>query len=76
MVSCGVSSGNTGNVTAQDVTVSLSAVDMLSVVPANDTASSPLEDVCSVIQDHSYLPTNLGRLTENALVYIGRFADR
>lgn len=45
MVRSGVSLGHTGTVTAQVKTVSLSAVDMPSVVPADDsdTASSLFE---------------------------------
>ena len=78
MVHCEAFPGNTGNVMAQDETVSLSAVDMSSVVPADgsDTASSPSEDVYSVILDHSYLPTHFGGLTEKALVYVGGFVVR
>lgn len=76
MVHCSISPGNTGNVRAQDDTVSLSAVDMSSVVPAAeaDTASSPFECGVSVLLDHTYLPTGFGCLTENA--YIAGFVVR
>ena len=78
MVRCGISPGKTGNVPAQDDTVSLAAVDMSSVVPAEDSdiASSPYENVASLVLDHSYLPTIFGQLTENALVYIAGFVVR
>ena len=78
MVRCGISTGKTGNVGAQDDTVSLAAVDMSSVVPAEDSdiASSPFENVASMVLDHSYLPTSFGQLTENALVYIAGFVVR
>lgn len=57
-----VSPGNTGH-----ETVSLSAVDMSSVVLTDDsdTASTLFEDVCSVTVEHIYLPTHSRALTEN-----------
>ncbi|KAL0966330.1 hypothetical protein UPYG_G00293970 [Umbra pygmaea] len=49
MVRCGIAPGKTGNVQAQDDTMCLSAVDMSSVVPAEDDddniASSPFEQI-------------------------------
>ncbi|KAL1023711.1 hypothetical protein UPYG_G00044960 [Umbra pygmaea] len=80
MVRCGIAPGKTGNVQAQDDTMCLSAVDMSSVVPAEDDddniASSPFEQITGVLLDHSYLATSFGCLTENALVYIAGFVVR
>ncbi|KAL1005767.1 hypothetical protein UPYG_G00063750 [Umbra pygmaea] len=49
MVRCGIAPGKTGNAQAQDDTMCLSAVDMSSVVPAEDDddniASSPFEQI-------------------------------
>ncbi|KAL0962655.1 hypothetical protein UPYG_G00343430 [Umbra pygmaea] len=80
MVPCGIAPGKTGNVQAQDDTMCLSAVDMSSVVPAEDDddniASSPFEQITGVVLDHSYLATSFGCLTENAIVYIAGFVVR
>lgn len=79
MVRCGIAPGGRGNVQAQDDTICLSAIDMSSVVPADDDdniAPSPFEQVSGVVLDQSYLPTSFGALTENALVYIAGFVVR
>ncbi|KAI2644863.1 DNA transposase THAP9 [Labeo rohita] len=80
MVRCGIAPGKTGNVQPQDDTMCLSAVDMSSVVPAEDDddniASSSFQTISGVVLDHSYLATSFGCLTENALVYIARFVVR
>ncbi|KAL1247926.1 hypothetical protein QQF64_023302 [Cirrhinus molitorella] len=80
MVRCGIAPGKTGNVQPQDDTMCLSAVDMSSVVPAEDDddniASSPFQPISGVVLDHSYLATCFGCLTENALVYIAGFVVR
>lgn len=80
MVRCGIAPGKTGNVQPQDDTMCLSAVDMSSVVPAEDDddniASSPFQPISGVVLDHSYLATSFGCLTENALVYIAGFVVR
>lgn len=71
--------GDRGNVEAQDDTICLSAIDMSSVVPAeddDDIAPSLFEHVIGVVLDHSYLPRSFGALTENALVYITGFVVR
>lgn len=81
MVRCGIAPGDRGNVQAQDATTCLSAVDMSSVVPAEDEnditpSPSPFDQATGVVLDHSYLPTSFGALTENALVYIAGFVVR
>uniref|UniRef100_A0A9J8C2P5 Transposase n=1 Tax=Cyprinus carpio carpio TaxID=630221 RepID=A0A9J8C2P5_CYPCA len=81
MVCCGIAPGKTGNVQPQDDTTCLSAVDMSSVVPAEDDdddniASSPFEQITGVVLDYSYLATNFECLTDNALVYIAGFVVR
>ncbi|KAF4100527.1 uncharacterized protein LOC131526436 [Onychostoma macrolepis] len=75
MVQCGVSPGETGNVTAQDHTVSLSAVEMSSAETAEEHPS-PFANIPALVCDHSYLPTRFGGLVENALVYIAEFVVR
>ncbi len=75
MVQCGVSPGETGNVTAQDHTVSLSAVEMSSAETAEEHPS-PFANIPALVCDHSYLPTRFGGLVENALVYIAGFVVR
>ena len=72
MVRCGVSPSETGNVAAQDNTVSLSAVEMSSAETAEEHPS-PFTNISTVVSDHSYLPTRFGGLVENDLVYISRF---
>ncbi|KAK1895547.1 DNA transposase THAP9 [Dissostichus eleginoides] len=74
MVRCGVSPSETGNVAAQDHTVSLSAVEMSSAETAEEHPS-PFANISAVVSDHSYLPTRFG-LVENALVYIAGFVVR
>nr|XP_033947312.1 uncharacterized protein LOC117452698 [Pseudochaenichthys georgianus]XP_033947313.1 uncharacterized protein LOC117452698 [Pseudochaenichthys georgianus] len=75
MVRCGVSPSETGNVAAQDHTVSLSAVEMSSAETAEEHPS-PFANISAVVSDHSYLPTRFGGLVENALVYIAGFVVR
>lgn len=72
MVRCGVSPSETGNVAAQDHTVSLSAVEMSSAETAEEHPS-PFANISAVVCDHSYLPTRFDGLVENALVYIAGF---
>ncbi|KAL1005665.1 hypothetical protein UPYG_G00062000 [Umbra pygmaea] len=72
MVRCGVSSGETGNVAAQDNTVSLSAVEMSNA----EEHTSPFTNISALVCDHSYLPTWFGGLVENALIYIAGFVVR
>ncbi|KAL0994673.1 hypothetical protein UPYG_G00125600 [Umbra pygmaea] len=71
MVRCGIAPGKTGNVQAQDDTMCLSAVDMSSVVPAEDDddniASSPFEQITGKLcypvayKDHNInTPQSLG----------------
>ena len=75
MVRCGVSPSTSGNVAAQDDTVSLSAVEMSSASETEELPS-PFVNVSALICDHSYLPTRFGGLVENALVYISGFVVR
>ncbi|KAK1878571.1 Transposable element P transposase, partial [Dissostichus eleginoides] len=75
MVRCGVSPSETGNVAAQDHTVSLSAVEMSSAETAEEPPS-PFANISAVVSDHSYLPTRFGGLVENALDYIAGFVVR
>ncbi|XP_051805264.1 uncharacterized protein LOC127534344 [Acanthochromis polyacanthus] len=75
MVRCGVSPSETGNVAAQDQTVSLAAVEMSSPETAEEHPS-PFANISAVVTDHSYLPTRFGELVENALVYIAGFVVR
>ncbi|KAF3837712.1 hypothetical protein F7725_009480 [Dissostichus mawsoni] len=74
MVRCGVSPSETGNVAAQDHTVSLSVVEMSSADTAEEHPS-PFANISAVVSDHSYLPTRFGGLVENALVYIAVSCD-
>ncbi|KAK0137651.1 DNA transposase THAP9 [Merluccius polli] len=76
MVHCGVSPSGSGNVAAQDETVSLSAADMHSALMAEEELLSPFANISAVICDHSYLPTRFGGLVDNALVYISGFVVR
>ena len=75
MVLCGVSPGETGNVAAQDDTVSLSAVEMSSAETPEEHPS-PFANISALVSDHSYLPTRFGGLVENALVYTAGFVVR
>ncbi|XP_041918899.1 uncharacterized protein LOC121683349 [Alosa sapidissima] len=75
MVRCGVSSGETGHVAAQDSSVSLSAVEMSSAETAEEH-TSPFANISALVCDHSYLPTRFGGLVENTLVYIAGFVVR
>lgn len=70
MIRCGVLPSTSGNVTAQDETVSLSVV--------NETVSpsSPFTNITAVICDQTHLPTHAGGLVDNALVYISSFVVR
>ncbi|XP_078018867.1 uncharacterized protein LOC144458909 [Epinephelus lanceolatus] len=78
MVRCGVSSSSSGNVAAQDETVSLSAFEMSSSPTAEETEElpSPFANIPAIVCDHSYLPTHFGGLVDNALVYISGFVVR
>ena len=76
MVRCGVSPSESGNVAAQDETVSLSAADVHSALMAEEELPSPFVNISAVICDHSYLPTRFGGLVDNALVYISGFVVR
>ncbi|KAL2102393.1 hypothetical protein ACEWY4_001561 [Coilia grayii] len=75
MVRCGVTPSTSGNVTHQDGTVSLAAVELSCVIPAEDTEDlpCPFANLPAVLSDHSYLPTRFGSLVDNALVYISGF---
>ncbi|XP_027866528.1 uncharacterized protein LOC114161773 [Xiphophorus couchianus] len=75
MVRCGVTPSETGNVAAQDNTVSLSAVEMSSP-ESNEEHPCPFARISAILDDHSYLPTKFGGLVENALVYISGFVVR
>ncbi|KAK0130844.1 hypothetical protein N1851_034481 [Merluccius polli] len=77
-VRCGVSPSTSGNVAAQDETVSLSAFEMSSSPAAEETEElpSPFADVPALVCDHSYLPTRFGGLVDNTLVYISGFLVR
>ena len=66
MVRCGVSPSGSGNVAAQDETVSLSAADMHSASKAEEELLSPFANISAVICDHSYLATCFGDLVDNA----------
>ncbi|KAL0165989.1 hypothetical protein M9458_037833, partial [Cirrhinus mrigala] len=61
---------NSENVVEQNETVSLSAVDMSSTVAAEESGDlpSPFVNIPALVCDHSYLPTRLGSLVDNALV--------
>ncbi|KAE8295648.1 Murinoglobulin-2 Precursor [Larimichthys crocea] len=72
MVWCGVSTSGLGNVTAQDNTVSLSAVEMSSAETAEELPP-PSVNFAALVCDHSYLPMHFGGLVDNALVYIAGF---
>ncbi|XP_051787583.1 uncharacterized protein LOC114646683 [Erpetoichthys calabaricus] len=77
MVWCGASPSKSGNMEAQDETVSLSAVEMSSTpVAAEEELQSPFANIPAIVCDHSYLPTHFGGLVENALVYISGFVVR
>lgn len=71
MVWCGVSPSKTGNVAAQDDTVSLSAVEMSSAETAEHPF--PFANISAVVCDHSCLPTRFGGLMEHVPVYIAGF---
>ena len=79
MFRCGARPVNTGNVTAQDDTVSLSLVgteNLPSSSPSVEDDDDPtaFDDIRQVvIHDHNDLPTSFGYLTDNALVYISGF---
>ncbi len=78
MVRCGVSPSISGNVVEQNETVSLSAVEMSSTLAAEESEDlpSPFVNLSALVCDHSYLPTRLGSLVDNALVYISGFVVR
>ncbi|XP_051530543.1 uncharacterized protein LOC127427151 [Myxocyprinus asiaticus] len=78
MVRCGVYPSTSGNVAAQDETVSLSAVEMSSALAAEETEElpSPFVNISAIVCGHSYLPTHFGSLVDNALVYILGFVVR
>jgi len=78
MVRCGVSPSISGNVVEQNETVSLSAVEMSSTLAAEESEDlpSPFVNLSALVCDHSYLPTRLGNLVDNALVYISGFVVR
>ncbi|XP_061598082.1 uncharacterized protein LOC133461251 [Cololabis saira] len=76
MVRCGVSPNSSGNVAAQDETVSLSALDNYSALAAEEELPTPFANMSAVVGDHSYLPTRFGSLVDNALVYISGFVVR
>ncbi len=75
MVRCGVSPSISGNVVEQNETVSLSAVEMSLTLAAEESEDlpSPFVNLSALMCDHSYLPTRLGSLVDNALVYISGF---
>ncbi len=75
MVRCGVSPSISGNVVEQNETVSLSAVEMSSTLVAEESEDlpSPIVNLSALVCDHSYLPTRLGGLVDNALVHISGF---
>ncbi|KAK0155515.1 hypothetical protein N1851_002105 [Merluccius polli] len=64
---CGVSPSTSGNVAAQDETVSLSAFEMSSSPAAEETEElpSPFANVPALVCGHSYLPTRFGGLVDN-----------
>ncbi|KAL2098357.1 hypothetical protein ACEWY4_007564 [Coilia grayii] len=64
------SKSTSGNVTHQDGTVSLAAVELSCVIPAEDTEDlpCPFANLPAVLSDHSYLPIRFGSLVDNALV--------
>ncbi|KAG2463144.1 FETUB protein, partial [Polypterus senegalus] len=77
MVRCGAFPSTSGNVAAQDETVSLSAVEMSSTpAAAEEEMPSPFANIPAIVCDHSYLPTHFGGLVENALVYISGSVER
>lgn len=76
MARYGVSPNTSGNMAAQDETVSLSAADMHSALMAEKELLSPFANISAVICDHSYMPTRFGGLVNNALVYISGFVVR
>lgn len=75
MIWCNVSPSTSGNVAAQDETMSLSAVEMSSALEAEETANhpSPFVNISAIVCDHSYLAACFGSLVDNALVYISGF---
>lgn len=79
MVRCGVSPSTSGNVTEQNDTMSLSAVEMSSTLAAAEESEdrpSPFVNISALVCDHSYLSTCFGSLVHNALVYISGFVVR
>ncbi|KAG2457601.1 ZFY26 protein, partial [Polypterus senegalus] len=74
MVRCGTSPSTSGNMAAQDETVSLSAVKISST--PEEQLPSPFANIPAIVCDHSYLPFCFGGLVENALVYILWFIVR
>lgn len=78
MIWCNVSPSTSGNVAAQDETMSLSAVEMSSALEGEETANhpSPFVNISATVCDHSYLAACFGSLVDNALVYISGFVIR
>lgn len=60
------------------VAVSLSAVEMSSALPAEETEELPstFVNISAIACDHRYLPTRFVGLVDNALVYISGFVVR
>ena len=75
MVRCGVSTSGSGNVTEQDETVYLAAVEMASS-QTTDEIASPFTAGSSVVSDHHLPATRFGGLEDNALVYVSGFVVR
>ena len=77
LVRCGVQPSVRGNVHAQDQTVSLSSLDSSATpVDGQEVAQCPFEDNMNPVGDHCYTTPGLGKLTENALVYIAGWVVR
>ncbi len=75
MFRCGASPRISGNVVEQNEIVSLSAVEMSLSLGAEESEDLPSRfvNIPALVCVHSYLPTRLGSLVDNALVYISGF---
>jgi len=70
MFRCGVSPSLSGNVVEQIETTSLT------LAADHEDIPSPFVNIDALVFDHNYLPSRLGHLVENSLVYISGFVVR
>ena len=77
LVLCGVQPSVQENVHAQDQTVSLSSLNSSATpVDGQKLAQCPVEDNMNPMRDHCYNTPDLGKLTENVLVFIAGWVVR